>query len=306
MKAPPTLPRPTVSILINNHDYAGFVAGAIDSALQQTLDGVEVIVVDDGSTDGSDAVLARYEDRVTVLRKPNGGQASAFNAGFARSRGDIVCFLDADDRFAPNKVERIVRVLGDHPKAAWCFHALRKVSADTGEDVRRSVEHGTGPRDLRAFMRLGWSPFHPPSTSGLCFRRDLLARILPMPESRGVAISDNYLKEVATALAPGYFLDEPLATILLHGANASEAKLRDPLRQASKTILTALEMRRALPALANHCNRMAAKGWSIYRRAPQQDPTIDTLIATYLGERTPFERGLIRAASVVVPFRAIR
>lgn len=297
---------PTVSILINNHNYGAFVGGAIESAMAQTYTGIEIIVVDDGSTDGSEQVLARYENRVTVVRKRNGGQASAFNAGFETSRGSLVCFLDADDRFAPDKVARIVDVYAEHPRAQWCFHALVKVDASTGNVVRRSVERGSGRRDLRCFMRLGWSPFHPPSTSGLTFRRPLLERILPMPESRGVAVSDNYLKEVATALAPGYFLDAPLTTVLLHASNASEAKLKDPLRQAHKTVLSAVEMHRHVPALRNHCDRMVAKGWSIYRRSGARDAAVDELIATYLRDRNALERGLIRAASVVVPFRKIR
>lgn len=297
---------PTVSILVNNHNYGAFVGGAIESAIAQTFAGIEIIVVDDGSTDSSEEVLARYEDRVTVVRKRNGGQASAFNAGFAASRGSLICFLDADDRFEPDKVARIVDVYTEHPRAQWCFHALVKVDASTGEVVRRSVERGTGRRDLRWFMRLGWSPFHPPSTSGLTFRRPLLERILPMPESRGVAVSDNYLKEVATALAPGYFLDAPLTTVLLHDSNASEAKLRDPLRLAHKTVLNAVEMRRHLPTLRNHCDRMVAKGWSIYRRSGARDAAVEDLIATYVGERSALERALIRAASVGFPFRKIR
>src|SRR5215213_900396 len=94
---------PLVSVIIDNYNYGRFLREAIDSALGQTYPRVEVIVVDDGSTDDSRAVIAAYGDRVVPVLKENGGQASAFNAGFAASRGELICFLDADDTFMPEK-----------------------------------------------------------------------------------------------------------------------------------------------------------------------------------------------------------
>src|SRR5262245_35878004 len=78
---------PLVSILINNFNYAKYLPQAIDSALSQTYQPIEVIVVDDGSTDDSQRILSRYEPQVVPILKKNGGQASAFNAGVARSAG---------------------------------------------------------------------------------------------------------------------------------------------------------------------------------------------------------------------------
>ena len=92
---------PLVSVVINNYNYARYLAQAIDSALGQTYPGTEVVVVDDGSSDGSRDVIAAYGTRVVPVLKENGGQASAFNAGFAASRGDVVLFLDADDCLLP-------------------------------------------------------------------------------------------------------------------------------------------------------------------------------------------------------------
>ena len=86
-----------VSIIINNYNYARFLRAAIDSALGQSYASIEVLVVDDGSTDQSRAIIDSYGDRVKSILKKNGGQASALNAGFAQCQGDIVIFLDADD-----------------------------------------------------------------------------------------------------------------------------------------------------------------------------------------------------------------
>src|SRR5215208_719446 len=87
---------PLVSVLISNYNYEGFLREAVNSALNQTYPNVEVVVVDDGSTDNSREVIASYRERVVPVLKENGGQASACNAGFQVSRGEIAIFLDAD------------------------------------------------------------------------------------------------------------------------------------------------------------------------------------------------------------------
>ena len=102
-----TLP-PLASIVINNYNYAAFLPAAIDSALAQTYAPLEIVVVDDGSSDQSRRIMAGYGDKIVPVLKSNGGQASTFNAGVAQSRGEIICLLDSDDCFAPDKVARIV------------------------------------------------------------------------------------------------------------------------------------------------------------------------------------------------------
>src|ERR1700691_1036540 len=108
--------KPLVSILINNYNYGRYIREAIESALTQTYTHTEIVVVDDGSTDNSFEVAASFGNRVRLVRKENGGQASAFNAGFAASRGEIICFLDSDDLFIPTKVGRVVEIFGRYPQ----------------------------------------------------------------------------------------------------------------------------------------------------------------------------------------------
>src|SRR5438128_12254393 len=91
---------PAVDIVVNNYNYGRFLREAIESALAQAYEHVSVIVVDDGSTDDSREVIATFGDRIVPVLKENGGQASACNAGFAHSKGDIVVFRDADDVLA--------------------------------------------------------------------------------------------------------------------------------------------------------------------------------------------------------------
>ena len=201
---------PFVSILINNYNYGHFLTKAIDSTLTQTYDYFEIIVVDDGSTDNSQEIIKSYGDKITPVLKENGGQASAFNAGFAHSKGNIICFLDADDVFVSTKLEKIVNTFNSNLEIDWCFHPLKFVDRKhkpldinqryTGEsgiyDIRRDLERG---------KLNGRLPFNSIATSGLCYRRSLLEQLLPMPERIRIT-SDDYLKYAAFALSPGYAL----------------------------------------------------------------------------------------------------
>src|ERR1700676_3954845 len=89
--------RPSVSIVISCFNYERYVGAAIRSALEQVGPASEVVVVDDGSGDGSRDLIAAFGDQITAIVKDNGGQASALNLGFQASAGDAVIFLDADD-----------------------------------------------------------------------------------------------------------------------------------------------------------------------------------------------------------------
>src|SRR3954447_20177322 len=94
-----------VTVVVNNHGYERFVGAAIRSALEQTAP-AQVVVVDDGSTDGSRDVIGAFGDAVGAVYKPQGGQTSALNAAYPHARGDVVIFLDADDLLYPSAVEQ--------------------------------------------------------------------------------------------------------------------------------------------------------------------------------------------------------
>lgn len=261
------LNRPLVSILINNYNYGRFLGEAIESALNQTYTEREVIVVDDGSTDNSRQVISGYGDRIIPVLKENGGQASAFNAGFAASRGEIICFLDSDDIFCPEKVEKIVAVYTTFHDIGWCYHAQELFPVKYGPSAlneRQNYDMSCSRRyDLRTAMKCYRQKISPPATSGLTFRSDILAQMLPMQEAASMPISDDhYLKYVAFSLAPGYYIAEKLSRQRIHDSNYYTMREDNSLIADKKWIFTALAIRERFPHLKRFTNNLFAKGLS--------------------------------------------
>src|SRR5579884_2524365 len=141
---------PTVTVVIPAYRAAGTIHRPIESLLAQTRRPEEILVIDDGSPDDLAAAVARYGAAVTLVRKPNGGAASARNTGLDRARGDWIAFLDADDSWEPTKLERQLDVLRMHPDVDLV--SSRWFEEWPGES-RRSVSPGT-PQDSRFYGRV--------------------------------------------------------------------------------------------------------------------------------------------------------
>jgi Glycosyl transferase family 2 len=183
---------PACSIVITNYNKKGYLAAAINSALSQTYRNLEVIVVDDGSNDGSATIIHAYHDKIKAIAKENGGQASAMNRGFAASSGDIVFFLDADDMLLADTVERVANTW-KHQIAKVHFR-LQQISAD-GRPIDgafvppyRALPSGDLSRMLRQF---GFYPS--PPTSGNAFSRGFLKQVMPIPEGLYRGYADTFL-----------------------------------------------------------------------------------------------------------------
>ncbi len=213
--------RPLVSLLINNYNYGRFLPEAIDSALQQTYGGTETIVVDDGSTDDSRDVLARYRGRIGVVLKENGGQASTVNVGFERCKGDVVIILDADDRLTPDIAAAVAEVFLAHPEVARVQYRVAVTDAvgrPTGERIPAdyvTMPNGDLRQGLIRFNNVTWWP----PTSGHAYSANALRRILPMPESPFHVAVDYYLVRASALLGPIVSLDRVGAYYRRHGRN---------------------------------------------------------------------------------------
>lgn len=128
------MPEPLVSVIIPAYNGEQFIAEAIESALGQTYEPVEVVVVDDGSADRSAEIAAGFPG-VAVLRQRNAGPAAARNAGVAASSGDIISFHDQDDVMLPDKLETQVRMLHEHPTDAFAIAPTHEFILEEGASL---------------------------------------------------------------------------------------------------------------------------------------------------------------------------
>ena len=271
--------QPLVSVIINNFNYGSFLSQAIDSALSQTYEQVEVVVVDDGSTDHSREVIARYGSRVKVVYKSNGGQSSALNAGFSISSGAIVCLLDADDWFMPKKVETVVGYFASHPELEWVFDPVLMTFPNGATEVSPQKFPHNILVDVRRYP--GRSGPNGPPTSGLSFSRGLLARLLPMSEDIRI-YSDNYLKFAGVSIAAGLQLSEPLSAQRIHASNLATRRADKVLERTKFHLLITRELRRNFPPAARFSDKVFAKTVAEYVRQGQRDRCCDETIVGYL------------------------
>jgi glycosyltransferase involved in cell wall biosynthesis len=282
-----------VSILINNYNYSRFLRRAIDSALDQTYRQIEVVVVDDGSTDNSREIISSYGNKVVPIFKANGGQSSAFNTGFAASHGELICFLDADDEFLSSKVQRIVDAQNTLPDT-WYFHQLQFADEDSGPISGSPVNRQkTGVHDFRSDSLKGKDTFWAPATSGLSFSRRLLESLLPMPDDIRIT-SDNYIKCIAIALAPGMFIAERLSLQRIHGKNAYTLNY-DPMLRAEIKLLTGKAISQRHPCLRKIGDRLVASGLGGRYRAGKPWRNAWQELIDYTSLRPVTEKGSVYA-----------
>ncbi len=239
---------PGVSIVIPSHNYDRFLGEAIESALAQTHPLVEVIVVDDGSTDDSRRVIERYAGRITAVLQANAGQTRACAEGFRRSRHPIVVFLDADDRLAPDAA---AIAAADWPtraaKRQFRLRVIDEASMGLGH-LFPKYARDLAPATIRAeLLRTGYYPC--PPTSGNAWARTFLEAIWPFD-------AHAFVDSVLNTLAPLYGEVHTSAAVLgdyrLHGANAYAGGAMDAERFAGH--LAADEARIAI--LQRHCHRL--------------------------------------------------
>jgi glycosyltransferase involved in cell wall biosynthesis len=212
--------QPLVSVLITNYNYGHYLREAIDSALIQTYSPIEIIVIDDGSTDNSKEAIASYKDKIIPVFKENGGQASAINAGFAISQGEIICSLDADDVWLPTKVEEVVKVASSYPSAAIIYHQVQNID-QLGKSISPPwppYKPITGDISNKVARTGSWWPW-PPSTA-LSFRRTFLSQVMDIPEGGEFRFSaEPYLADLAPFFGEVVGIDRVLSLFRIHGAN---------------------------------------------------------------------------------------
>jgi hypothetical protein len=285
-----------VDIVINNHNYGAFLEDAIESACGQTHERVNVLAVDDGSSDDSRQILARYRDRIALILQENGGQAAALNAGMERCEGDVVMFLDADDVLRPEAAARVAAAFAADESVSKVQFRMETIDADgqpTGE-LKPAAHLPLPSGDVREAelaypYDLVWM-----ATSANAFRTDAVRRILPIPVAEyPLTGADWYLVHLTALLGRVVSLDAIGAGYRVHADNSYELTAGrldlDHLRQAigfaastSRELLRlADELGVARPerilSIADLANRMASLKLDPARHPIAGDRTIGLL-----------------------------
>lgn len=213
--------QPAISALIDTYNQGQFLEQAIESVLAQGLSPseLEILVVDDGSTDNTASLMPKFAPRVRYLRKTNGGQASAFNAAFPELHGELIAFLDADDWWASDKLSAVLDAFSKNPDIPAVGHAFYDTLADgtpselvAPDNVSRI--NLTTPHETR-IAAVGKCCL---ATSKLTIRRSVLDRMGPIPEEL-VFCADEPIMDAALALGGAVLLDRPLCYYRYHTNN---------------------------------------------------------------------------------------
>ena len=206
-----------VSIIINNYNYDRFLPEAINSTINQTYPHIEIIVVDDGSTDNSRDIIAGYGDRIIPIFQPNGKQAAAFNSGFAKSKGGIIIFLDADDYLFPNAIEQIVAIW--KPELSKVHYRLKVVNI-LGKSLGYSSPQGSAPLSSGKVWKilLDKGGYVSTPTSGNALNRRVLEKLFPIPDEYKLT-ADDYLSFQVPFYGDVAAIEEPLGAYRIHDTN---------------------------------------------------------------------------------------
>ena len=216
---------PLVSIIINNYNYEHFLSDAIDSAINQTYKNLEIIVVDDGSTDNSRDVIESYGQKITPLFKENGGQPSAFNTGLQVSHGVVICFLDSDDILFPTALEEAVPFFKDPDvvKLHWPLWEVDESGNKTGGIIPDSdLDEGNL---LEKTIDDGPYRYTTSPTSGNAWARSYIEKVFPIRDlMENKHEADAYLSILAPLFGQIKKVPKPQSFYRIHSDNFSGIK----------------------------------------------------------------------------------
>lgn len=237
---------PRVSIAINNYNYDRFVKATIDSALAQTYANIEVVVVDDGSTDQSWSIIQSYGDRIKAVRTINGGQGAAYNMGFEQCSGEFILFLDSDDTLDASAIARCVAAL--EPDISKVQFRLRTVDAG-GNAMGGFVPYLMHDGNVRDIIEK-FGHYAGPPASGNFYRRSAIERYFPMPAPRWRRASDTVPFLLSAFHGRIASISEALGSYRLHQkANARAGLLGNMNKSIADGLANEIERRDAALAL---------------------------------------------------------
>ena len=215
-----------ISVIIGTYNYGRYIEEAVDSVLAQDYAGpIELIVVDDGSTDDTETRLAKYGRAVKYLYQENAGQGAAFNSGLKAASGELVCLLDADDAWKPEKLRLVAEAFREDPDVGMVQHFMMDVDPE-GRPLSQQFDSRPAYYALQDLLD-GRASFT--GTSGLAFRRSFLDKTLPVPDGLFYC-ADEYLYLAILFHSRVRSLNSVLGFKKIHGANWFAGTMSDTRR----------------------------------------------------------------------------
>ena len=205
---------PTVSVIIHTYNNEKFIAETVESVLNQTYKDYEIIVVDDGSVDGTRDALLPYMHGIRYHYKENGGIASAKNAGISLSQTEFVAFLDHDDLWAPDKLQLQMECFNENPKVGLVY--AKYTSFRDGKELRTKPEKGYSGWIFKELLSKSFI-----QTSTVIVKRECLNAVGPFDESFSLGDEYDMFLRISKKFQCG-FVDKGLTRYRVHDTNASK------------------------------------------------------------------------------------
>lgn len=215
------MPSPIVSVIIPNHNYGNFIRQAIDSVLSQSIKELELIVVDNGSTDASINILRAYEanPKIRVILQEDKGQANARNVGIDQAAGKHIAFLDADDWWEPYKIEKQLRMLTESTSCVYCGIAIQNESSGQASTTKVELPRFRGNIVAKFYDYPGESIVLAGESTFL-ITRVCRKKVGFFDESLNSSTGNDFFRRCAE-ISKVEFVDEPLANYRIHKNNMS-------------------------------------------------------------------------------------
>jgi glycosyltransferase involved in cell wall biosynthesis len=240
--------RPLISVMIGVYNAERYLAEAIESVFAQSYRPLELIVVDDGSDDGSGDVARGYGAALTYVRQENGGNGSARNHAVRLASGELFAFLDADDRFVAAKLALQFAALAADPTLDMVFGHVREFVSPELTEAQRATVRPPAPQPLP------W-----PAPNLMLIRREAFARVGPFSESVRVGVTVDWYARAAEAGLRSAMLPQVVLERRLHLAN-NGLRERDSRQQYLHVLKAALDRRRAQGSPASPDPTAVARG----------------------------------------------
>jgi len=223
-----------VSCIVPAYNGERFLAEAIESILAQSYSNVQLIVVDDGSTDGTPQVAARFEDRITYVRQENAGPAAARNRGLKEVQGEFIAFLDADDLWEETKLERQLARFQERPELSYSVTLTQNFWEEEAKEEEAKFADHRKSKPMPGYV-----------TQTLMVKKEWMDRTGGFDEDLDHGDSADWFQRVDEAGAVGELMDEVLARRRLHRENRSRVHSAGSRDEFLKILKDRLDRRRS-------------------------------------------------------------